>query len=214
MYKTSLTLSVLALTLLAAPAVPPAQAASGIQRCTDGSGSSIYTDMPCASLNATPAPMSSDLVARLMQIRETNQQDTSFGGLDANMSLQPFTGSVSRRYVADGCAHTPTQLAMDLRSALALGDVNRLAASYHWVDVSQSQSTHVMQRLARLARQPVIDTRYFNAGLSMGAGSWVASNASPANMSGVLQVTLGDENTSKLVDFKVKRYAGCYFVRY
>ena len=215
MYKSPLTLSVLALALLATPASPPAHAASGVQRCTNGSGANIYTDKPCAALDARPAPMSGDLVARLARIHESEFDPSSGGSFPGTaMSLQPFTGSSSRRPVADGCARTSTQLAMDLRNALALGDVNRIAESYHWVDVSQSQAKHVMQRLARLGGHAVIDTHYFNASLSLGAGSWVASNATPVSAAGILQLTFGDGASARLVDFRVKRFAGCYFVRY
>ena len=60
---------------------------------------------------------------------------------------------VSRRGPGSGCARTPTQLAMDLRGALALGDVNRIAESYHWVGMSNKQGQRIMDRLRAADRQ-------------------------------------------------------------
>src|SRR3546814_7694973 len=56
-----------------------------------------------------------------------------------------------------------TQLSMDLQGAWALGDVNRIAESYHWVGLGTGQARTIMQRLDRLAEQPLWQAHYFDA---------------------------------------------------
>ena len=120
--------------------------------------------------------------------------------------------NVGRRSVADGCARTPTQLQMDLQGAFALGDVNRVAESYHWVGISSDQARTTMDRLQQLTNHPVLDTRYYNAGI--GAGSLLASASGAPGGGGILHLLLAGDGSPSVVDFDVHRYAGCYFVSF
>lgn len=212
-----LSLTTLALTLLAAsmPVSQPVQAGTSIQRCERGDGSVIYTDKACATFGAYAVPMRGEVLTRIIR-DEVRVEGTADGQSAVYADAGLAEASVARRAPQSGCAHSPTQLAMDLQSSVMLGDVNRLAESYHWVGLSHRQSQPVMQRLERITRQPLLDVRYFDATLGYDAlyadaGDDVAVNASgPA---GVLQLLL-DGDSPQAIDLEVTRYAGCYFVRF
>lgn len=228
----------LAIAVSAAAAVAPgspvaAQAhAAGIQRCAAPDGTTLYTDQPCAAHQAEPMPMPGELAARLVDARQaelaaggTRPGAGADGGyVDASLplaprALQPAGQSVAaaRRSPADGCARSPTQLAMDLQGAFALGDVNRIAESYHWAGMAHGPAMQVMQRLERLARSTLVDTRYHDATiLSSGIGTWADAGASLAagGSAGIMQLTLGGEGGAAVLDLEVERYDGCYFVHF
>jgi hypothetical protein len=197
--------------------------AAGIQRCVAPDGSTLYTDQPCAAHEAAPAPMPGELSARLVDARQAElSAGGSLGGgyADASMPLYPGeqprqAAASARRSPADGCARSPTQLAMDLTGAFALGDVNRIAESYHWVGMDQKAAMHVMQRLEQLGRSTLVDTHYYDATiLSSGIGSWADAGATLGSGAGVMQLTLGGEGGAAVVDMEVERYEGCYFVHF
>jgi hypothetical protein len=142
---------------------------------------------------------------------------------DAAMPLDEATDTripVSRRGPGSGCARTPTQLAMDLRGALGLGDVNRVAESYDWVGMSNKQGQRTMDRLQQLIGRPVIDSHYFDAQITSSpfadAGAVITADASDDRPggAGMLQLTLGSGMQATIIDFDVRHYAGCYFIRY
>lgn len=217
----------------ASPLARHAQAGSGIQRCHGPEGAAVYTDKACATLGARAVPMSGQLLTTIARENARAEADSlasmesdvesgidiEFGGFaDAEMPLATTSAAVGRRSAGGGCARSPTQLAMDLRGAFALGDVNRIAESYHWVGMSHKGALRIMERLESLARHDIADTHYFNAQISSGSGvdGWTASSESSIGGSaGVLQVTFGDDGrTLSVTDFDVERYADCYFVRF
>jgi hypothetical protein len=213
-------IAALAALLPGSPVTREAQAATGIQRCEAGDGTTIYTDKPCTLFGARATPMSGELMTRVVRsMRESTgaEAPTSLQGgyADAAAYLPdaPRPTTISRRSPASGCAATPTQLAMDLRGAFALGDVNRIAESYHWVGMGHKQAAQVMQRLEQLAAQPLVDTQYFDATISLGgyadAGAGIGSGAG-----GIMQLMFGNASAARVVDLDVERYAGCYFVRF
>lgn len=203
-----LPLAAFSLTLLAAslPLVSPVQAGTGIQRCVSADGTTVYTDAPCALLGASPRPLPGDVLTRIA--RDAAVATPAPESADAPRPAA--TVAVARRSPTAGCARTPTQLSMDLRGSLALADVNRLAESYHWVGMSQKQSQPIMQRLERLARQPLEDAQYYDARIGPGGMQLAGGGDAPA---GVLQLHFGGQSR-QVVDFEVERYAGCYFVRF
>lgn len=190
--------------LYAAPAAAPASAAGTIQRCQAADGSVGYTDKSCAVFDGRTVAVSAIVV------------DDAPGGTLQHAPMagigQP-RGNIGRRSVAAGCARTPTQLRMDLQGAFALGDVNRVAESYHWVGISSDQARGTMDRLQRLATHPVLDTQYYDAGI--GSGPQLLASASGAgDGGGMLQLVLAGDGSASVVDFDVHRYAGCYFVSF
>lgn len=208
------------------PLTHQAQAGTGIQRCQGPDGATVYTDKACAALGARTVPMSGELLTKILHEDSRAEADVLAGAMESSIDFAGFadaatplvstTGAVGRRSVSGGCARTPTQLAMDLQGAFALGDVNRIAESYHWVGMSHKGGIRIMERLESLSRKNITDTQFFDAQISSGDGL-VASNgaASIGGSAGVLQVTFGDDGrTLAVTDFDVERHAGCYFIRY
>jgi hypothetical protein len=203
-------LSILAVGLLAAPASPDAMATTGIMKCATPEGIAIYTDHACEP-GAKAVPMPGQLLARIARDEARSPDATDgFGG-----DTLPVP---RRRSVAAGCARTPTQLERDLRASIALGDVNRVAESYHWVGISTREGERVLDRLQRMAREPVVDTHYFDAAIPsspLGVDAIQLASATPGpGPAGMLQVQLGRGMQASVVDLDVERYAGCYFVEF
>lgn len=209
------------LLLSVAPLSAPNAGSATVQRCRAADGNTVYTDKPCRIVGARALPMSRMLSRRLLdeQLREESLAAVDAGGrlvptgLYADASLPAaIPRAPGRRAVASGCARTPAQLAADLRGAMALGDVNRIAESYHWVGVSHRSAMRVMERLARMARQPVSNAHYYDARIVSGNASWDDAGAGLGGSGGVLQLSF--DGAMGLADFDVERYRGCYFVRF
>ena len=142
----------IAIALVAAtlPAPNIAEAGPAVQQCRTADGTSLFTDKPCRLVGAQSVPMRGELATRLLREQAL---EASISGVDVT-TLQPDSTTmaaareaIGRRATAGGCARTPTQLAMDLRGAFALGDVNRVAESYHWAGMGQREANATMQRL-------------------------------------------------------------------
>jgi len=209
----------LALALLGAtlPASAPANASGAIQRCIAPGGADVYTDKPCARLGASASPLPAELLERIARDEALERRrDPLAGTVDAAQPLDAGATPATRRPAASGCARNPAQLALDLRGALALGDVNRLAESYHWAGMSAEAGKPVMDRLQDLSTKALIDVRSFGggfAGLSNG-NTLLASADGHAAATGIVQLVLGDDGARSVVDLDMHRYAGCYFVSF
>lgn len=220
MNKSLLSVCVATIVLSIAPLSAPV-ASSAIQRCESADGQLVYTDKACAVFGAKAVPMSGELLTRIASEdkKAPLQEGQVPGGFaDADTPLDTAV-NVSRRSPGSGCARTPTQLAMDLRGALALGDVNRVAESYHWVGLSTKQGHRIMGRLQQLIGKQVVDSHYFEAQISSSpfadaGASWVATSNSIGGSAGILQVMLGNGASTSIVDFDVEQYADCYFVKF
>lgn len=212
-----------------APATAPVQAGTGVQRCQSIDGVTLYTDKACRAFGARAVPVSSDLSSRILRERAREQALAQVAGASgagtAAIDITPLADArmagasapPSRRSVAGGCARTPTQLQMDLRGAFALGDVNRIAESYHWVGISNRAAMRIMDRLAMLARGQVVDTQYFDAQIGSASGMYADAGTrleSIGGTGGVLQVEFASGQAGSITDFDVERYKGCYFVRF
>ena len=208
----SLSALVAAFALAGLPSPRATGASTGIQRCTAPDGSVAYTDKACGAFGAKNAPISGDMMTRLLA---TMPEDEA----EAELSTSRVT---SRRSLASGCARTPMQLEADLLGSFALRDANRIAESFHWVGMSNAQGQRVMQRLQSLGERKVRRAHYFNAqitSLPMTEASFAdastgqtTSSAGQDAPSGTLQLQL-DGPTVTVVELDVERYAGCYFVR-
>lgn len=204
----------LALLLSAAPAVAPVQATTAIQRCASADGTMVYTDQACSSLGASNVAIPGALLSRIAH------EEARFANTAGDDAIIPATApsSLGRRSPASGCARTPTQLALDLRGALVLGDVNRVAESYDWRGMSSKQGMQTMDRLQRLIGKPVLDSHYFGAQIAMAgdaaAGSLLASSSGIGGDAGVVQLVLGANASRSAIDFDVHKTMGCYFVRF
>ena len=217
------TVAATALFAATAPMPTPVEAASGIQRCQSPDGTLVYTDKACAVFGAKATPMSGELLTRIAHEETMSARAGGLEGtVDAALPLDAgaTASSVGRRSLASGCARTPTQLQMDLRGSLALGDVNRIAESYHWVGMSSKAGERMLDRLQHLVGRQVVDSQYYDARIGFADASGFADAATYADASGgngdagMLQLVLGDDGTRSLVDFDVHKYAGCYFVSF
>ena len=202
-----------ALAAAALPAPNIAEANPTVQQCRTADGTSLFTDKPCKLVGARSVPIRGELATRL--VRE-QALEASLSGVEVS-TLQPDSRTmaaareaIGRRATAGGCARTPTQLAMDLRGAFALGDVNRVAESYHWVGMGSRAANATMLQLERLAHRQVADTQYYDAQI----GGFADAGAGIGGGAGVMQVRFGDGGGATIQDFDVERYQGCYFVKY
>lgn len=204
----------LAVAGVALPASAPVHASSSIQRCVTAEGSQIYTDAPCGRHGADASPLPSALLAWIARDEATERRRNPLvGTVDASRPPGAHVRPAGRRSPASGCARSPGQLIADLRGALALGDVNRIAESYQWTGMSAESGRRVMDRLQRLATSNVMDARYFGSRVAgLGGGASLVAKAGGGN--GFLQLVLGDGKARSVVDFDVHRYAGCYFVSF
>jgi hypothetical protein len=211
--KASTSLFTFALGLgLLLPASNDAQAGyGGIQHCRAPDGSSVYTDKPCTFVGATPAAMSADLGMRIAS--EASREPAAYADDSQSDAIVPATQAIGRRSLLGGCAHTPTQLAMDIQASLTQRDVNRLAESWQWAGMTQAQATPVMKRLERLSHAQLQSAHYYDA--QMGFGMQLASAGGDTDgRAGILQVSTGGEDGLQSLELNVERYAGCYFVRF
>lgn len=171
----------------------PAHAVGSLHRCQAHDGQAIYTDTACAALGAAPAPMSVELVNRLTFDASSS---ASLGLLQGN----PRSAIPIRRPAASGCARNVGQLSLDLMGAFAMGDVNRIAESFHWPGLQHQQAQLVMNRLQHLARQSLVDASFW------------PSLASASDGGGAIQLVFSEPQ--QVLELGVERYSGCYFVRF
>ncbi|MGN6112585.1 MAG: hypothetical protein ACTHOC_06205 [Luteimonas sp.] len=235
MNRFALLSTALATALAAMPAPMPAEAATDgmLLRCRSPDGTIGYTDRSCAVFGAQAVPIDAELVARIVSDRRYSARlkadaagaDPQFD-MDSATLVQGASGTDAgeQRYAAAapgrrspiaGCARNPAQLATDLQASVAMGDVNRIAESYHFAGMSTDDGERVLDRLQRYAGQPVAASHYYGA--SIGVASTVdgaiafAGNDAP----GMVQLVLGGEDgAATAVDFDVERYQGCYFVSF
>ncbi|WP_460712364.1 hypothetical protein [Lysobacter terrae] len=185
---------------------------AAIQRCEAADGNSVYTDKSCALFQARPTRISDDLSLRLALDKASRSTDDDLSMdfyRDASEALPE--ANPGRRSAAAGCARSPQQLSRDLVGAFALHDVNRVAESYHWVGMSQRQALPVMKQLERLSAKPLADARFLNAWIGSGdTGSVEAAATAMPRDNGLMQLVFAGDG--RIVDFEVRRYAGCYFI--
>lgn len=204
----------LALACTLQPTGARAGSESVIQRCEGADGTAIYTDKGCGSFRAQPTRMSDDLHMRIAMADAGNYADAGIPLADEAPAMGAYRDAAEplsvampgRRSASAGCARSPEQLSRDLVGAFALHDVNRVAESYHWAGMSQRQATPVMKQLERLSAQPLADARFLAAWI----GSGERAAASMPTDAGLMQLVFA--GGTRVVDFEVRRYAGCYFI--
>lgn len=229
---------VAALAAFPSPTPAQAQATEGdglLLRCRAPDGTIGYTDRSCAVFGAQAVPIDADLIVRIARDRAHRARlEASAAGAEAGFDMDSArlvdttavdTGMTDgamqvpatpgRRSPAAGCARNPAQLATDLHASIALGDVNRIAESYHFAGMSTAAGERVLDRLQDYAGKPVVESHYYAASIGPAPEGDVAAGGSEA-APGVVQLVLGgrDGATAAAVDFDVERYAGCYFVSF
>ncbi len=104
--------------------------ASGMRRCVDAAGGSVFTDRACASVDASDAPVA-----------------VAPARVDA------------RQIAVRSCARSKEDLLDGVRGALEIHDVNRLADYYHWVGMDGAEGYRLMDRLDAFSKRPFVDAR-------------------------------------------------------
>lgn len=123
-------LAALFLPALSAPAsvaaAAPPRQAADVNHCIRDDGILVYTDKSCASVHA----------------RALGDDDAARG---------PFMPAYR-----NACIGSLREFAYELSSAIEVGDVNRLAALYHWAGTSTRAGYATMARLQEIAARPLL----------------------------------------------------------
>lgn len=102
-----------------------------LNRCSDASGQSVYTDRPCETVGAR---------ARLPEVTAPAQGNTQ-----------------DRNALGASCPRRLSELVGALRGAVAANDVNRLSTLYLWGSVSDAGAQRILGQLESIARRPLVD---------------------------------------------------------
>jgi hypothetical protein len=181
--------------LLLLAAAVPVQAQNPIHHCIGAHGNPVFTDQPCASLDATPvgaAPPSA--------------RDDS-GPPDAPPPLL--------------CAATTAQLRQSVIDAFAQRDANRMAGLMLWGGYGQGAAVADIRSLALLMRRPLLDLQLTGSATTdpppAGAASSGAAPAADAATAGPqlrLQLAGTDASGSpRELRFDIVQRAGCLWLR-
>ncbi len=164
--------------------------AQRVHRCIDADGSPLFSDQPCDSQNARrrddPAPLSATGAIEL-----SAQQAEK----DARMGYCPAWDFES--------------LQAELEASFQAGDVNRMAALYHWPGATRRSSTAVLDELERLIRRPLTDLAQEEPDLPY---DWQVGDPEPLPL---LRLELGGSEafeTPEYARFGVLRHAGCLWI--
>ncbi|MBB1472807.1 DUF4124 domain-containing protein [Luteimonas sp. MC1782] len=106
---------------------PMRPAVAQVHRCTTADGGTLYSDRPCAVFGASE-----------------------------NTAPPPGGGATGTRY-RGGCSRRLQDLVFEVTTAIESGDVNRLAASYHWPGHSTRGGNATIDRLDAITRRPLLN---------------------------------------------------------
>lgn len=176
------------LLILFSIAALPAHAA-GLNRCIGADNTTIFTDQSCADLGAIVRPGSA-----------------------------PTTSvAAPGRLRAHGCARTSDDLLEGLRTAFEAGDVNQVAAFYHWPGITNAGAESILKRLKVLAGRPLISAELIRQHPPQDADGFptVASGRqSEARGIELIQERSGADGAPMRTVFALTQYMGCRWVRF
>jgi hypothetical protein len=183
--------ALLCLILLACAA--PTAAQTPIHRCIGANGGAVFTDQPCAALQATPV---------------------SPNAPSAQTAATPAAPPVL-------CAAGPGELRQSVIDAFASRDANRLAGLMLWDGYGRGAAIADIRSLAELMKQPLLDVDIPNASApaqSASSDDPFASGAAPAPPSAGNQLVLhtaGNDGSGspRELRFDIVRQAGCLWLR-
>lgn len=172
----------------------PAAAQTEIHRCIGANGGAVFTDQPCAALQATPV---------------------SPGALPGNVTA-PLAAPPPTL-----CAANPGELRQSVIDAFASRDANRLAGLMLWNGYGRGAAIADIRSLAELMRQPLLDVDIPNGSAPAQAASIddpFATDAPPAPPSAGNQLVLhiaGNDGSGapRELRFDIVRQAGCLWLR-
>lgn len=183
--------ALLALILLLATA--PAAAQSPIHRCIGANGGAVFTDQPCAALQASPV-----------------SPNAPPGPAAVRLAPPPVL-----------CAASPEQLRQGVIDAFASRDANRLAGLMLWEGYGRGAVIADIRSLAELMKQPLLDVAMPDGDAPATAASTntpPSTDSVPAAPSSTGQLVLhvgGNDGSGTLRElrFDLVRQAGCLWLR-
>jgi len=164
--------------------------AADVNRCIDASGHPVFTDKHCEDVGAS--------------VR-----------VDPAPAARP-TANTIRVHVRD-CAHTTEDLRRGLQSALAAGDVNKVAGFYQWVGATTTSSGEVLNRLQAIAARPVLGVELVHPHQAPDAeGYTTVASTQPMAASGIelVQSRSANDPTQVRTTLALTAYMGCWWVRF
>lgn len=169
----------------------PVQAQTEIHRCVGSNGSAVFTDQPCAALQATPV------------------NPTAAPASNAAPAAPPVL-----------CAASLGQLRESVIDAFASRDANRLAGLMLWNGYGRGAAIADIRALGDLMKQPLLDVDLPGddgaaASAASGDGDPYAESAPSAADQLVLH-TAGNDGSGnpREIRFGIARQAGCLWLRY
>ena len=180
--------------LLLAPAAP-VHAQNPIHHCIGAHGNPVFTDQPCAALDATPVG------AAPPSVRDDSGQP------DAPPPVL--------------CAATTAQLRQSVIDAFAHRDANRMAGLMLWDGYGHGAAVADIRSLALLMRRPLLDlepsgnaTTADSSPANAASSSEAATDAATAGPQLRLQLAGTDASGSpRELRFDIVRRAGCLWLR-
>lgn len=176
-----------ALLVAALPVMALAQTA--IHRCIGASGNPVFTDQPCATMQASP-------------VRASPSPE------DAPPAAPPML-----------CAATRDDLRQGVVDAFAQQDANRLAGLMLWNGYGRGAAIADIQALANLVRQPLLGIEFpgdptpANSTGAPHPDAAVPATATPAASTLVLDVADRTGSGSRQWHFDLVHRAGCLWLR-
>lgn len=137
----------------------------------------------------------------------TDKRCEALDAVPAPPSTPPMPGARHR----PACARTLRDLGFELQAAIDAQDVNRLAASYDWDGMSTRNGYAVLDRLASIARRPLLDIVPLYGGAD---DAFLADHAPRAPVALRLEQTLRDSATPAPTVLSLRRDLGCWWVRF
>jgi hypothetical protein len=156
----------------------------GLNRCVAADGSAVFTDRPCDTVDArpapTPAPNPDSLPDRAVTVRE--------------------------------CPRRPEALVQAIERAFAAADGNRLAELYDWRGRSRASANAVMPRLEALVASRVLEVRTGHSA-EASADPELAAEAAVAPPDRLLITHAPDGmGNGEVIEFRLVRAAGCWWI--
>jgi hypothetical protein len=174
---------------------PPAPAQGEVRRCMTPDGRTLYTDRHCESLGAVE--------------RAAPATTAATGGSLA-----------STRLYRGGCARNLQDLMYELTTSIDSGDVNRLAALYHWPGMSSGPAERIMRRLDDIVRRPLVDVVPIQpavadpvTGVSLDGNAYPQASVRAAPVGLRVEQTLANGTTPSRTVFGLRRHMACWWIQ-
>ena len=162
-------------------------ASAQIRRCVTADGARIFTDRPCADVDAQEviAPPASS----------TNEPDR-------RPSL---------------CPRNLQALTVALSSAIQSGDANRVSSLYDWSGTSTASASRLMDRLQTIADRPLVDIRPIYRQSTTSADRFSTepqqrTRAAPVGLR--VEQVLRNQSTPSQSEFFIRKRMGCWWIHF